>query len=168
MQNIVRQNEECVKSRVMFWSNFINMYYQGSGSSVNCCQGDDCNRGLGQNFMPWQNKNINEQRLHLRFPGASDSSVLEAAMVETLRTSTALPGAPLTSFFEERVFSRIRTMNASSTHSSTHGHSTNPSTFSLRCYIYLGCSLLTYFAHVFPQGHDQPRAITRTLGKWQN
>ena len=79
LQNIVRHNEECVKSRVMFWSNFINMYYQGSGSSVNCCQGDGCNRGLGQNFRPRQNKNTNEQRLHLQFPGASDSSELEAA-----------------------------------------------------------------------------------------
>ena len=79
LQNIVRHNEECVKSRVMFWSNFINMYYQGSGSSVNCCQGDGCNRGLGQNFRPRQNINTNEQRLHLQFPGASDSSELEAA-----------------------------------------------------------------------------------------
>ena len=79
LQNIVRHNEECVKSRVIFWSNFINMYYQGSGSSVNCCQGDGCNRGLGQNFRPWQNENTNQQRLHLQFPGASDLSELEAA-----------------------------------------------------------------------------------------
>jgi hypothetical protein len=76
------------------------MYYQGSGSSVNCCQRDGCNRGLGQNFRPWSNENPNEQRLQVQFPGASHSSELEAAMVETLRTSTALPGAPLTSFFE--------------------------------------------------------------------
>ena len=109
------------------------MYYQGSGSSVNCCQRDGCNRGLGQNFRPWSNENPNEQRLKVQFPGASHSSELEAAsnffskitmyktlakifretcirqhshfysyflVVETLRTSTALPGAPLTSFFE--------------------------------------------------------------------
>ena len=79
LQNIVRQNEECVESRVMFWSNFINMYYQGSGSSVNCCQRDGCNRGLGQNFRPWSNENPNEQRLQVQFPGASHSSELEAA-----------------------------------------------------------------------------------------
>ena len=79
LQNIVRQNEECLESRVMFWSNFINMYYQGSGSSVNCCQRDGCNRGLGQNFTPWSNENPNEQRLQVQFPGASHSSELEAA-----------------------------------------------------------------------------------------
>ena len=79
LQNIVRQNEECVESRVMFWSNFINMYYQGSGSSVNCCQRDGCNRGLGQNFTPWSNENINKQRLQVQFPEALHSSELEAA-----------------------------------------------------------------------------------------
>ena len=40
---MLRFDEECVSSKVDFWSRFIDLYYQGVGGSVSCCSGDNCN-----------------------------------------------------------------------------------------------------------------------------
>jgi hypothetical protein len=46
LQNLVRFSEECSGSKVNFWSRFIDLYYQGTGGSVQCCTSDGCNTGI--------------------------------------------------------------------------------------------------------------------------
>ena len=36
-QNVVRFDEECKGDKVVFWSNFIDLFYKDSGGSVDCC-----------------------------------------------------------------------------------------------------------------------------------
>ena len=36
-QNVVRSDEECHPDKIVFWSNFIDLYYKDSGGSVKCC-----------------------------------------------------------------------------------------------------------------------------------
>ena len=48
LQNLVRFSEECAASKIKFWSNFIDLYYQGTGGNVQCCSGDGCNLGTSQ------------------------------------------------------------------------------------------------------------------------
>ena len=73
LQNVVRKDEECVKSRLTFWSQFIDLYYRGSGSTVTCCQGDGCNNGI-HNFRNREDANMNQERLQSVLPGVSDLS----------------------------------------------------------------------------------------------
>jgi len=71
LQNVVRQDEECITSRINFWKNFINMYYRGSGSTVTCCEGDGCNNGA-HSITNRKDENISQSRLQFVLPGISD------------------------------------------------------------------------------------------------
>ena len=34
LQNLVRFSEECAPSKIKFWSNFIDLYYRGTGKVI--------------------------------------------------------------------------------------------------------------------------------------
>ena len=76
LQNVVRRAEECTKSRIDFWSSFIDMYYRGSGSTVNCCQTEGCNDGSG-NFRDRNYKNNNQNRIKFQLSGIEDNLDLQ-------------------------------------------------------------------------------------------
>ena len=84
LQNLVRLNEECSPSKVNFWSNFIDLYYRGSGGTVQCCSGDGCNTGISDDVrlstVNQQQQNTNNDvfpGLPAELPGASLSSFLQ-------------------------------------------------------------------------------------------
>ena len=82
LQNLVRFSEECTSSKINFWGNFIDLYYKGSGGSVQCCSTDGCNIGSG----------------NLRVSNPSD----EIFTPETISGLPAeLPGASLSSFLQQ-------------------------------------------------------------------
>lgn len=84
LQNLVRFSEECTTSKVNFWSRFIDLYYRGTGGSVQCCNGDGCNIGT-----------VNSEDFLNRFT----DSVSNADIINNLPAE--LPGAPLSSFLQQ-------------------------------------------------------------------
>lgn len=91
LQNLVRYSEECAQSKVSFWSNFIDLYYRGTGGNVQCCTTNGCNIGSEQT-----------QNLFNRFGGAqinSDDSNVNAEVIQGLPAE--LPGASLSSFLQQ-------------------------------------------------------------------
>ena len=46
LQNLVRFSEECAPSKIKFWSNFIDLYYRGTGGNVQCCTGKSFSEAL--------------------------------------------------------------------------------------------------------------------------
>ena len=95
LQNLVRLNEECTPSKVNFWSNFIDLYYRGSGGTVQCCSGNGCNTGISddvrvttldqqvQQQLQQNTKNDVFPGLPAELPGASLSSFLQQTAVLT-------------------------------------------------------------------------------------
>ncbi len=77
LQNLVRFSEECTGSKINFWSKFIDLYYQGTGGSVQCCSGDGCNTG-----------SVTDDFTNSIFP-------------DTLPAE--LPGAPLSGFLQSQI-----------------------------------------------------------------
>ena len=83
LQNLVRLSEECTPSKVNFWSNFIDLYYRGSGGTVECCSGNGCNTGTI----------INDVRASEQLP-SSNTEIFPGLPAE-------LPGASLSSFLQQ-------------------------------------------------------------------
>ena len=80
----MRFSEECAASKIKFWSNFIDLYYQGTGGNVQCCTGNGCNLGTTQaeviNRFSAERQPVNPeviQGLPAELPGASLSSFLQ-------------------------------------------------------------------------------------------
>lgn len=104
-----RYEEECLSSKVDFWSRFIDLYYQGSGGSVKCCSGDGCNSGMSHddqlNFKPHDITPIRYWTLLFSpcifflqispFLLSNRSAPIQSAPP----SSASLPGAPLSPFF---------------------------------------------------------------------
>ena len=76
LQNVVRRVEECTNSRIKFWSSFIDMYYRGSGSSVNCCQNEGCNDGA-ENFRDRNYETNNQNRIKFQLSGGKNNLDLQ-------------------------------------------------------------------------------------------
>jgi hypothetical protein len=85
LQNLVRFSEECAPSKIKFWSNFIDLYYRGTGGNVQCCTGNGCNLGT------MQQAEIN------RF--SPDMQPLNAEVISGLPAE--LPGASLSTFLQQ-------------------------------------------------------------------
>ena len=95
LQNLVRLNEECTPSKVNFWSNFIDLYYRGSGGNVQCCSGNGCNTGISEEVrvsladqQVQQATNDVFPGLPAELPGASLSSFLQQTAILTPQQST--------------------------------------------------------------------------------
>ena len=84
LQNLVRLSEECTPSKVNFWSNFIDLYYRGTGGTVECCSGNGCNTGTIINDI-----RVSEQSLPSPSPEVFPGLPAE------------LPGASLSSFLQQ-------------------------------------------------------------------
>ena len=75
LQNVVRKDEECVQSRLDYWSQFIDLYYRGSGGTVICCNNNGCNNGI-QRFRNTGNEKRNKERVQSIVPGVTDLSAM--------------------------------------------------------------------------------------------
>ena len=105
LQNLVRLSEECTPSKVNFWSNFIDLYYRGSGGTVECCSGNGCNTGISNDVRVSDQSLPNTEvfpGLPAELPGASLSSFLQ-------QTASLTPQQP--TFIQQPSIQQIQQVN---------------------------------------------------------